>query len=209
MTSNRHQPAAAPVEPHKSRPYLRARERHRQLLAAAAAIARREGLGRVSMIGVATQAGVSRQLVYEHFANLPNLVAALLLDRFGELDAAVARAVSESEARGQSAALVAATLVLSRPAEERHMLRALLAHASSPEHELNELATRLRTRTIDRWSPTLQTGDDSASRARVWALVNAMFGLGDLVDAAEITVEQAIAQLTILIDASAPPPHTR
>ncbi len=207
MTPDSHEPAAASAEPPKPRPYLRARDRHRQLLEAAAAIARREGLDRLSMTGVATQAGVSRQLVYEHFDNLPDLVAALLLDRFGELDTAVASAVAESEAKGLNAALAAARLILSRPAEERHILRALLAHAGSPEHELNELAARLRTRTIDRWRPALQTGDTPASRALVWALVNATLGLGDLVDAAEITVEQATAQLTILINAADPRPH--
>lgn len=204
MTPGTPKPAGPSFRPHKSRPYLRARERRRQLLDAAAAIAGRDGLDRLSMIGVATEAGVSRQLVYEHFANLPSLVAALMLDRFGELDSAVANAIAEDRAGGLDAALEAARLLLSRPAEERHILRSLLAHSGSPNHELYTLAAKLRSRTVDRWSRTFSTAADPNSRALVWALVNSILALGDLVDSSEITLEQAITQLEILGNAAYP-----
>ena len=52
------------------RKYLRAGERREQLLAAAADLVGKQGWGGLGMIPLAEAAGVSRQLVYEHFENL-------------------------------------------------------------------------------------------------------------------------------------------
>ena len=73
---------------------MRAADRRRQLLEAAGRVAGREGLGRLTMVGVATEAGVSRQLVYEHFADLPTLVWALVANRFGAAEATIASALA-------------------------------------------------------------------------------------------------------------------
>lgn len=197
---------AAELRP-KPRQYLRAAERHRQLLDAAARIAGREGLDRLSMVGVASEAGVSRQLVYEHFPDLSTMVVALLFDRFGEIDAMIARAIAETSSGGPDEVRLAARAFLSLPAELRRLLRVLLAHAGIPEHELGPLAVQLRERIILRWTAMLRAEGDPSARARTWALANAMFALGDLVDAAEITAEQAFEQFSILVTGA--PPHLR
>src|SRR5665213_473982 len=73
----------------QTRPYLRAGERRSQLLEAAAAVVGREGLGSLTVAGVAVEAGVSRQWIYEHFTDLDDLYRALILDRFASLDATI------------------------------------------------------------------------------------------------------------------------
>jgi AcrR family transcriptional regulator len=186
------------------RPYLRATERRRQLLSAAARLAGREGIGGLSMVGVATEAGVSRQLVYEHFADLPDLLRALLIDRFGAIETAVTETLREMSGTPGNGALAAARLILATPAEERHLLRVLLAYAGLPGHELSGPATALRGRMIARWSARLRAGEDQQARALIWGLVNAAFGLGDLVDSGEITIDDAIGQLAILVRAAVP-----
>jgi hypothetical protein len=45
--------------------------------------------------------------VYEHFADLPNLVAGLVLDRFAAVDATIAGALAQTEGPGLDAALFA------------------------------------------------------------------------------------------------------
>ncbi|MGO9750487.1 MAG: TetR/AcrR family transcriptional regulator [Solirubrobacteraceae bacterium] len=204
MTSRKPAPTPEPAPRPKPRHYLRAAERHRQLIDAAARIAGREGLDRLSMVGVATEAGVSRQLVYEHFPDLSAMVVALLFDRFGEIDATIAKAVADARGGGLDEALLAARGILSLPTEHRHILRVLLAHAGIPEHELSVLAARLRARTTERWTSMLRAEEDPNARALTWALANAMLGLGDLVDAAELTLEQALQQLSKLITAAFP-----
>jgi AcrR family transcriptional regulator len=187
------------TSPPSRRPYLWAPERRRQLLDAAVRLIGRDGFARLSMVALAAEAGVSRQLVYEHFPDLPSLVAAILLDRVGELDQAVAAALERADASPPETAVAAARGLLSLPAQDRHVIRVLLAHAAIPGHELSAIAQALRTRSIARWTPILQAGDDPGSRARTWATVAAVFALGDLVDSGEITVEDAIAELPRLL----------
>ena len=55
------------------RKYLRADERREQLLAVAAELVGKGGWDALGMIPLAEAAGVSRQLVYEHFENLDTL----------------------------------------------------------------------------------------------------------------------------------------
>jgi AcrR family transcriptional regulator len=188
--------------PSAPRPYLREEQRRRQLLDAAARIAGREGLDRLTMRGVSNEAGVSRQLVYEHFPDLPSLVRALVYDRFSKLDVTIAGALRDGSADGRAPAVMAARLLLSLPAEDRHIIRALLGHASLPEHELSELAAALRERMIKRWSKALRTGESRRSRSLIWALLHAIFGLGDSIDAREITLDQAVHHLEALLGAA-------
>ncbi|MBJ7473416.1 MAG: TetR family transcriptional regulator, partial [Solirubrobacteraceae bacterium] len=134
-----------------SRAYLKFPDRRRQLLAAAAEVAGAEGLDQLTMAGLAKAAGVSRQLVYEHFPDRAALVRDLLVDRFSALDDTVASSARATGAAGPSLR-VACELMLALPASDRHLLRSLLLRAATPEHELAQLATVLRERVIDRWS---------------------------------------------------------
>jgi AcrR family transcriptional regulator len=178
---------------------MRAAARRRQLLDAAAQITGRGGLDRLTMVGTATEAGVSRQLVYEHFADLPTLVWALVADRFGAADATIAAALAQPREDRMEVALLATRLLLSLPSEQRHLVRSLVNHANLEGHELSVPAARLRGRMIKRWTTALGTGESRAARARVWALLQASFGLGDLVDAGELTVDEALGQFHALL----------
>ncbi len=157
------------------------------------------------MVGVAAEAGVSRQLVYEHFADLPTLVWALVTDRFGAAEATITTALAEPREDRTEVALLAARVLLSLPSEQRHLVRSLVGHANLPGHELSVPATRLRARMIKRWTTALGTGDSRAARARVWALLQAIFGLGDLVDAGELSLDEALGQFATLLRAALPP----
>jgi AcrR family transcriptional regulator len=181
---------------------MRAADRRRQLLDAAGRIAGREGLGRLTMVGVATEAGVSRQLVYEHFADLSTLVWALVADRFGTAEATIASALEEPREDPSDVALIGARLLLSLPSEQRHLVRSLVGHANLTGHELSVPAAQLRRRMIKRWTAALGTGESRGARARVWALLQALFGLGDLVDAGELSLDEAVAQFGTLLRAA-------
>lgn len=60
------------------RPYLAAPERRQQLLDVAGRLVREAGWSSLSMQGLAIAAGVSRQLVYEHFESADELYLATL-----------------------------------------------------------------------------------------------------------------------------------
>jgi AcrR family transcriptional regulator len=212
-------PAAggAGARPGGTRPYLRAEDRRRQLLDVATRIAGREGVESLTIVGLVKAAGVSRQLVYDHFQDRQGLVRAVLADRFTVVDNAIYASISRpgafadtEEAIGVALEAARAFLELSR--EDRHILRSVLTATDAPDHELNKLALQLRERSIKRWLPVLGGDSDPGSRARAWAVTNALAGIGDLVSTGELDADRGhelFAPMLRAIVATAPPPRTR
>ena len=62
-------------------------------------------------------------------------------------------------------------------------------------------AARLRGRMIKRWTTALAIGESRGARARVWALLQSLFGLTDLVDAGELSLGEALAEFSPLLRA--------
>jgi len=89
------EPAALLDVPQAGR--LRRAERHDALVAAAAALVAERDVDAVSMEAVAARAGVSRPLVYKHFANRHELLAAVYRREATALDAEIVRAVQAAE----------------------------------------------------------------------------------------------------------------
>ena len=102
-------------------------------------------------------------------------------------------------------ALLGGRLLLSLPREHRHLVRSLVAHASLADHELSVPAARLRARMIKRWTTALAIGESRGARARVWALLQSLFGLGDLIDARELSLDEALAEFGPLLRAALTP----
>lgn len=185
------------------RPYLRSEDRRRQLLQVATGIAGREGVEQLTIVGLANAAGVSRQLVYDHFSDLPTLVAAMIMFHFAAVDAAMARTAEPDAGRDPlETAAEAARRFLALSPEDRHILRSLMTHTDAPGHELHALAIELRERSIGRWLPIVCPGRGAAGRARTWATVQALQGLGDLVSTGVLTVEQALAEFLAIVSAT-------
>jgi AcrR family transcriptional regulator len=90
---------------------LRAEDRRTALIDAAAGLVASGGVEAVSMDAVAARANVSRPLVYKHFANRHELLAAVYRRQATELDAAIAVAVGKAEGfEDKIRALVRSTL---------------------------------------------------------------------------------------------------
>lgn len=182
------------------RPYLRAADRRAQLLGAAAAIVGREGLGSLTVAGVAVEAGVSRQWVYEHFSDLDDLYRALILDRFAVLDADIDTA--KSRLNGPELATFAARQLFALVPADRRILRALVG-AGSNRPDLTGIESELRERILNRWTGFVRHAghDDLQARAIVWAIVNALFGLADQVERESLGVENAVIILGRIVAA--------
>jgi|SRR6185437_9815793 len=193
--------------PKVKRSYLRSEERRAQLLEVATRIAGSEGVDRLTIVGLAKAAGVSRQLVYDHFSDLRGLVGAVLVDRFTLIDNAIYESISapgafDSENHAVEVALGAARGFLELSREDRHLLRSVLTTTDAPAHELNPLALALRERSIKRWRPVLGGEREPSSRARAWALANALDGLGDLVATGDLGIDAALAEFEFILRAT-------
>jgi AcrR family transcriptional regulator len=75
---------------------LRGEDRREALVAAAVRLLATQGIDAVSMENVATQANVSRPLVYKHFANRDELLAHVYRQQAAQLDSAIVVAVERA-----------------------------------------------------------------------------------------------------------------
>ena len=91
---------ATPTAPPRRR--LRAAQRRELILQAAVAQFAERGYHAASMDGIAAAAGISKAVVYDHFASKQELYAVLLEGVRAEVDAAVAAAVAPVEGGGEA-----------------------------------------------------------------------------------------------------------
>ncbi len=169
------------------RQYLQAADRRRQLLDATGRLFDRVGFGDITMSGVASEAGVSRQLVYDHFADLDTLYLAFV----------EARLARYSEGRPDITGLgpdeAVATIfgyLLTIPSADRRILRLLVADVGV--HALDRVRQRLRADDLSRWPAVAHRVDDpKVGSALVSASASALLALADSVAAGDVTADAA------------------
>ncbi len=177
------------------RKYLRAAERREQLLAAAAELVGQQGWGGLGMVPLAEAAGVSRQLVYEHFENLDALHLEVTRYFFEEVFGAVSEALARHPEDLLAAIRTGMRLMLALPRGARLALRDLTAGPVDPGSAVDRLRAHTKQQVIDLWgTPILrQTGIHvREARALAWTLNVASWALFDLVDDGTLTREEAV-----------------
>jgi AcrR family transcriptional regulator len=165
------------------RPYLSAPRRRDHLLAAAGRLVRTGGWSALSMQGLAAAAGVSRQLVYEHFATADELYLETLTHLF-ERAYTTAGAIVTAGGEVRETVRRSFLLFLDLPAEERHALRALAMESEPGRPSMAHARARLRKRIAGVWVPYVraQTGvPEPEATALAWMLNTAAWGLSDTI----------------------------
>lgn len=168
------------------RAYLRADDRRRDLLDAAARVFARDGIAGLTMVAVADEADVSRRLVYNHFADLAALYDAFFDDRFASYRASIDRALAVGDGDLTASFTSAFARLLGMPADDQAVIRLIAAGAGVAE--LEGVRRRFRDDVEARWLPRVRGARArTRARARLWALVNAFLALADLAARGEIT----------------------
>jgi len=176
------------------RSYLRADERRRQLLATAAELVGKRGWEALGMVPLAEAAGVSRQLVYEHFENLAALRLEVTRYLFEEMFEAGSDALERFPDDLEAAARTAVRLQLELPRGARLALREVGPGPASPSPALRRLRARVRQQVTETWAAAIQRHskiDPRRARALAWVLTVASWSLFDLVTDGTFTPDQA------------------
>jgi AcrR family transcriptional regulator len=155
------------------------------------------------MKGLALAAGVSRQLVYEHFEDGPQLFSAAIKHLFERTYQATAEVLQNP--RGDLPATICAAyqIFLEMPAAQRRALRALSGDIGTNRPETRKARTLMRHEILALWMPYAkrQTGlTESRLRPIVWMLTTAAWGLADLVDDGMVSATQAKDVLAYVVE---------
>jgi len=177
------------------RKYLRAEERREQLLAVAAELVGKGGWDALGMIPLAEAAGVSRQLVYEHFENLDVLHVEVTRFLFAGVFQAVAEVLERYPDDPAAAARTGMRLQLELPRGARLALRGLSCGPAAGGAPVERLRALTRKQVTDLWTGPLcdHAGlDEREARGLAWMMTVAAWGLLDLVDDGTFAPEEAV-----------------
>ncbi|HSP30270.1 MAG TPA: TetR/AcrR family transcriptional regulator, partial [Ilumatobacteraceae bacterium] len=181
-----------------TRPYLRAADRRRQLLEAVGRLFDRSGFGDITVAGVAAEAGVSRQLVYDHFDDLGTLCDAFVEARLARYRADLPEI---SALRPDEAAATMFRHLLTIPSTDRRVVRLLVADVGLTA--LDGLRERFCADELARWPNRARSGPRAA--AAMWATSSALLALADAVTSGEIAERDAtLIAVGIVRSTSAP-----
>lgn len=176
------------------RSYMASPDRRAALLDVAAEIVGRDGWSALTMRGLALAAGVSRQLVYEHFEDGSQLFLAAIRHLFERSYKATAEVLQNSSGDLPSTIRAAYQIFLDMPPAERRALRALSGDIGRDRPETRKARTVMRDEILALWLPYAkrQTGlPGSRLRPILWMLTTAAWGLADLVDDGVVSAAQA------------------
>jgi AcrR family transcriptional regulator len=182
------------AEARKKRPYMPSHQRHRALLDAATEIVGRSGWNALTMKGLATDAGVSRQLVYDHFEDGAGLFLSTIKHLFEGSYRATAEVLQHPTGDVPSTVRDAYRIFLDLPAARRRALRALMADFGPEPPEARSAIALMREQILALWVPYArwQTGlAERELRPLVWMLNAAAWGLTELVDDESLDKEEA------------------
>jgi AcrR family transcriptional regulator len=154
------------------------------------------------MQGLAAAAGVSRQLVYEHFATADDLHLATLTHLFERAHTSTS-AIATSGASVEETIGRSLALFLDLPLEERHALRTLAIETEPRRPSIARARARLRGRIATIWVPYVraQTGvGEAEATALAWMLTTAAWGLSDTIADGTLTRARGVDLFVRFVD---------
>jgi len=182
------------------RSYLPAGVRRSLIVQAASRLISRDGLHGLTMVAVAKEAGVSRQLVYDHFPDLPTLFRAVFAEQARQYELGLDDVFALSSGDTATMARQLFEHVLALGPETRRVVRALIGGAVPLE--LTGIRQHFRATISERWCSWFRTLglDDQSSNALVSVMTSAYLGAAELVDDGEIGAEAAAAIVAMLAE---------
>ncbi len=166
-----------------TRPYLRHDDRRRMLLETATQIVETAGWPALSMVALAQRSGTSRQLVYQHFANLDELLARTAWTIFNPTMERTRNAMSAHLDNLPQAVRAASRVTLDLPDGRGDALWQLIAGTGGSD-ALQRVSRGVREMLLDLWGPLVsQTLDLPPRQARLlaWSMIMSFWGLRQLI----------------------------
>jgi AcrR family transcriptional regulator len=127
-------------------------QRRRQLLDAVGRLIKRVGLARVTMVAVAAEAGVSRRLLYDHFADLSTLLRDFAIDTLARALAPSAGWADRAVVGPGDALRDLFDLFVGLDQEQRALVQ-VFSSASVVSQEISRVRELMEPLVLARWRP--------------------------------------------------------
>ncbi|MDX1496983.1 MAG: TetR/AcrR family transcriptional regulator [Salinisphaeraceae bacterium] len=184
------------------RPYLSREQRRKHLLDTAAAMVESQGWDKLSMSALALRAQTSRQLVYQHFSSLEDLMVATGTHIFEQVYVQTRATIEQGSEDIVATLSQAQAITLDLPRGRAQALWQIIAAAFPADHELSRFGRRMRHLITRLWQPAVAKAfklDEQAAAATTWMLIMAFWGGYRLVEDGELSKEQAVERLNWMV----------
>jgi len=187
------------TDPHDSpskRQYLSAESRRESILRVADEVLSKEGVAHLSIVEVAHRAGISRQLVYQHFADLNTLLMEVIRMRLAELQSSLD---ADGVRRGEVRDLVEQQLrlILNLPTRDRQLMRNVFGDISALPKDLWPTIAEVRHAVVLRWATLIDphAQPTALAFAKMGIIIHAILGAWDMMIDGTLDEEDAVALL--------------
>ena len=184
------------------RQYLSAETRRESILQVADEILTRDGVAHFTIVEVASRAGISRQLVYQHFADLNELLTEVVRRRLAHFQSTV---TSEELTKARDLhGLISHQLhrVLSLAPRDRQLLRNVFGDISALPRDLWPAVTEIRKVIINRWATLVdpQAQPTTQAYAKLNLVFNAIAGAWDMIADGSLSEDEAADLLLKVVE---------
>lgn len=203
-TPRKRRPVSNPIAEAFStpRPYMPKDDRKQMLLEQAAALVEQGDWSELKMSALATKAGISRQLVYQHFPNQEALLIETATYLFNELWVQLLSIANNPELSLLEVNRLSGLLILDLRDGLGDAMVQLFMGASRHSPELLRFSKDMRDLTLDIWTPRVMRDMNlkkPAARAQIWMMSGAFWGIRQLMRDGVISRKQALIQFERLI----------
>jgi AcrR family transcriptional regulator len=186
----------------RKRAYLARDNRRQALLDVAAKVVEERGWQGLSMISVAEAGKVSRQLVYQHFKSVDELIADTLTHLFSGQYLALRQTIAENPDDLASLVRLAESITFDQPPGRTRALWQMITATYSSDAQTTAIGTRLRHLITKMWLETVRQHfelDEPRARALAWMLSMALWGAHQVVTEGDLDRASAIELYTWMV----------
>jgi AcrR family transcriptional regulator len=184
------------------RQYLSSESRRVSILRVADDVLSKEGVAHLSIVEVAHRAGISRQLVYQHFADLNTLLIEVIRMRLTELQSSLDS--PDGTRRGEIRELVESQLrkILGMPTRDRQLMRNVFGDITALPKDLWPTIAELRQDVVARWARLIdpEAQPTSLAYAKMGLIIHAVLGAWDLLIEGSLTDDEAVGLLLRVVE---------
>ncbi len=184
------------------RQYLSAESRRESILRVADEVLTKDGVGHLSIVEVARRAGISRQLIYQHFADLNTLLVEVIRMRFAQFQ--MATDMSDGAADLEVRQLVERQIhrLLSLPQRDRQLMRNLFGDISSLPRDLWPTIGEIREAVVYRWTTLIdpRSTPSPLSYAKMGLIIHTILGAWDLIIDGSISEDEAVGLIMKIVE---------
>ena len=185
------------VDGPSKRQYLSAQSRRESILRVADEVLATEGVAHLSIVEVAHRAGISRQLVYQHFSDLNTLLVDVIKMRLAELQLSLDSPDGGRRLEVRELVEIQLRRLVNMSERDRQLMRNIFGDITALPKDLWPTISEIRHAVVFRWTQLIDphAEPNSLSYAKIGLIMHAIMGAWDMVLDASLSEDDAVGLL--------------